>query len=117
MLYKKPELLGFVMGSLLQYVQIRYMYEQGRVLGIPPGLKTGTCHLVSPDRRGPPKSPTHIAVALATAIGTHTARSRDPRHRAGHPALSNNPRASKPHHRSQHRSLNCFVQAKCRTRV
>jgi len=29
-LYKKPELLGFVMGSLLQYMQIRYMYEQGR---------------------------------------------------------------------------------------
>ena len=32
---------------------------------IPPGLTTGTCHLVSPARRGPPKSPTHIAVALA----------------------------------------------------
>ncbi|MGH8538712.1 MAG: DUF4070 domain-containing protein [Gammaproteobacteria bacterium] len=29
-LYKKPELLGFVKGSLLQYMQIRYMYEQGR---------------------------------------------------------------------------------------
>jgi len=29
-LYKKPELRGFVMGSLLQYMQIRYMYEQGR---------------------------------------------------------------------------------------
>ncbi|MGH8656744.1 MAG: hypothetical protein ACREYE_33215 [Gammaproteobacteria bacterium] len=28
-LYKKPELLGFVKGTLLQYMQIRYMYEQG----------------------------------------------------------------------------------------
>ena len=30
-LYERPELLGCVMGSLLQYMQVRYMYEQGRL--------------------------------------------------------------------------------------
>jgi len=32
--------------------------QAGTILGFQPGLKTGTCHLVSPDRRGPLKLPT-----------------------------------------------------------
>ncbi len=38
-LYKKPELLGFVKGTLLQYMQIRYMYEQGHFWESRPALK------------------------------------------------------------------------------